>query len=1048
MGRIRVTAVVTVLCCSFLPLRADDAVDFGRKIRPLLADKCFVCHGLDEKHREGGLRLDVQEGLYGKAESGEFAVVPNSPDQSALWKRISATDDTRMPPADSGKSLTPEEAELVRSWIAAGAPWKQHWSLVAPVKPEVPEPRKLEDTSEDSRSTILAWSKSPIDRFILNRLGKEGLKPSPEADREALLRRVTLDLTGLPPSPSEIREFVADQSANAYEKVVDRLLASPHYGEHMARFWLDAARYGDTHGLHLDNYRVMWPYRDWVVRSFNSNMPFDQFTIEQLAGDLLPNPTQDQIVATGFNRCNVTTSEGGALPEEYEVYYTNDRVATMSTVWMGLNMGCVTCHESKFDPFEMKDFYQLYAFFNNLDGPVMDGNAQDTAPFVRIMTDEQKTQLASMDQKINDLTAVLTNPCEPADIAQKHWEQEWSEQQKQAADWCQVVPEKFASSGGATIEKLEDSSLLFSGVNAPKDTYEVSGTSCLTKVTAVRLEGLTHPSLSHGGAGRSENSNVVLSEFEVDVCPVTDGEPQWKPAKLVRAWADHEQPDGNFRIANAIDGKLDTGWAINGHNRRENRVAIFQLETPECCDNGVRIRVRLKHESIFAQHQFGRIRISTTSADKIPQMSTQDIPGDIVAILGVASDKRDEKQAANLREFFRSKICTEPLICSARDELVATKKSRMDLESSLPLSLVWKEKPELKPAYILTRGAYNKPGAEVFRNTPAALPPLTLSAEGAKPTRLDLAKWLVSPQHPLTARVIVNRFWQQYFGTGIVETSEDFGSQGSVPSHPELLDWLAVDFRESGWDVKRLQRMIVTSTAYRQSSKLTDALKQTDPRNRLIARGPRYRLDGESIRDLALCASGLLVDRMGGPSVKPYQPEGIWEAVAYTDSNTAKFQRDTGEALYRRSLYTFWKRTAPPPSMVTFDAPSRETCTVRRQRTNTPLAALTLMNDEQFVEASRAMGQRLIQEGGSTPESRIDLAFVLTVGRHPTTEECNVVQGVLNDAIQRYTADPEAATKLIVVGESKPDPAIDPQELAAWTMVSNLLLNLDETVTK
>lgn len=1019
-------------------LPAEETVDFGRKIRPILAEKCFACHGPDAEKREGELRLDTQQGLFGKGDSGETTVTPNRLDQSSIYQRIIlASGDEKMPPPNSDKLLTADEIQQIKLWIEQGAKWQQHWSLVAPVRPAVP--------AADGQT----WPRNEIDRFISQRHKKEGLRPQDEADKFALLRRVNYDLTGLPPTPAEILSFMADRTPEAYEHVVDRLLKSPHYGEHMARFWLDAARYGDTHGLHLDNYRVMWPYRDWVVRAFNANMPFDQFTIEQLAGDLLPNASQEQLIATGFNRCNVTTSEGGALSEEYEVYYTNDRVATMSTVWMATSMGCVTCHDNKFDPYEMKDFYQLYAFFNNLDGPVMDGNARDTAPSMLIMNDSQRAELARMDKRLAELSQITAAPNAEMDQSQLDWEIAYKEMMREPAEWTVLVPERYDSARSASFEKLEDNSLLVGGTNANQDVYEISGSVAGNAITAVRLEGLVHPSLSQGGAGRSPNSNVVLTEIELEFAPIsTSQSPLWQPAKLSRAWADYEQADGNYKIANAIDGKPETGWAIAGHQRRENRLAIFGLEKPIECGEGALLRVRLRHESIYAQHQFGRIRLATTTARKIPQFESAQVPAEIVKVLDIDVSKRDDKQRTQLRDYYRANITGDAVMRQAFKDSAAAKKQKSEFESALPLSLIWRDAAKSKAAHILLRGAYDKKGAEVVRNTPAALPPMVSVARGATPTRLDLANWLLSANHPLTARVIVNRYWQQFFGTGIVETSEDFGSQGSQPQFPELLDWLAVDFRESGWNVKRIHKMMLMSATYRQSATAAPGSREADPQNRLLARGPRFRMDGETIRDTALAASGLMVKTVGGPSVKPYQPEGIWEAVGYTDSNTAKFSRDSGDALYRRSLYTFWKRTAPPPAMVNFDAPSRETCSVRRSRTNTPLAALVLMNDEQFVEASKALARRVILEGGEEDGLRMDYAFLLTVGRPPTSAETAVVGEVLNDAKHRYQQDLEAAGKLISVGESKADPKLNPAEQAAWTMVANLLLNLDETITK
>ncbi len=1016
---------------------AADSVDFGRQIRPLLAEKCFSCHGLDDETRETDMRLDTQEGLYAEVGSGELVIRPGNSAKSAIYTRLITDDeDERMPPADAEKQVTPEEIELIKRWIDQGAPWQQHWSLVTPERPSVP----------DSGHGDERWSRNVIDRFVLARLDKASLAPSPEADRITLLRRVTLDLAGLPPTPQEIDNFLADTTDQAYEKVVDRLLKSQHYGEHMARYWLDAARYADTHGLHLDNFRQMWPYRDWVINAFNSNMPFDQFTIEQLAGDLLPNPTLDQQVATGFNRCNVTTSEGGVIPEEYYVHYTNDRVSTVSTVWMGISMGCVTCHEHKFDPYAMKDFYQLFAFFNSLDGPVMDGNKKDTAPVVKVASASQRTQLASLSRRISVLSQVMNAPISELDDAQRAWESNLRDRLADDSKWRILVPETFKSDGGAAHANLEDQSILVSGENPAKEVYEITAITGTEGLTAIRLEGLTHESLASGGAGRSSNGNVVLTEIELEAAPVAKPD-QWQPIKLVRAWADHEQTNGDFKIGNAIDGKHDTGWATAGHQRREDRTAIFMAKSPFGYESGTRLRVRLRHESMYKQHQFGRIRLAVTSKEGIPQMDGGFAPAEIVRLVSIEADERTDSQRSQIRRHYRHNVSEDELLKQTRENLAALEQESTELDESLPTTLVWKEKSEPKPAYILVRGAYDKQGEQVHRDTPAALPPLLVS-EGEPPTRLDLAKWLLSPEHPLTSRVTVNRFWQQYFGVGIVETTEDFGSQGKPPSHPLLLDWLAVDFRQSGWDVKRLQKLIVMSSTYRQASKHVPEKSAKDPNNLLLWRGPRFRLDAEAVRDTALAASGLLVRTIGGPSVKPYQPPGIWHSVGYTDSNTANFERDSGEALYRRSLYTFWKRTAPPPTLVTLDAPSRENCTVRRTRTNTPLAALALMNDEQFVEAARHMAERVMKEGGRGDGQRASYAFRLATSRIPTDAELRVLLDVYRSALARFKSDRSAAEKLVAVGDSEHDESHDVCELAAWSMVSSMVLNLDETITK
>ncbi len=839
MTTLRTPLLLAALLAAGGPTVTAQSVDFGRQIRPLLADRCFSCHGLDDENRESEMRLDTRQGLYGPVESGGLAVVAGDPQESVIYQRMISEDESeRMPPVDSGKKLSPEEIDLVRRWIAQGATWQRHWSFVPPARPQIPPVADLD------------WPRNSIDFFVLARLDREGLQPSPPADQVTLVRRVTYDLTGLPPTAGQIDAFLADDSADAYERLVDRLLASESYGEHMARYWLDAARYGDTHGLHLDNFRMMWPYRDWVINAFNQNMPFDQFTIEQLAGDLLPNPTRDQLIATGFNRCNVTTNEGGVIPEEYYVHYTNDRVATLSTVWMGLSLGCAKCHNHKFDPFEQKDFYQLFAFFNSLDGPVMDGNRQDTPPTLQLPTARQAEEQGRLRSEIQQLTQLLASPLPQVDAAQQAWE-------------------------------------------------------------------------------------------------------------------------------------------------------------------------------------------ATGPTDK-----------EIAETITVAPPLRTEAQRKKLRDYFRQHVSTDEQIVQARQDLAQRQERLKQLNDQIPTTLIWKELAEPKPAYVLIRGAYDKQGEQVDRRTPSALPPLPELPAGETYTRLHLARWLVSKDHPLTSRVIANRLWQQCFGTGIVETAGDFGSQGSPPSHPQLLDWLAVELRDNGWNIKRLQKLIVMSATYRQSSRMTPEGIRRDPQNRLLARGPRIRMDAEMIRDTALFASGLLVQKMGGPSVKPYQPPGIWEAVGYTDSNTAKFQRDRGEALYRRSIYTFWKRTAPPPTLVTLDAPSRETCTVRRSRTNTPLAALAMMNDEQFVEASRHLAQGILKAPLPGDRDRAVAAFRRVTCRQPNDDEVAVVLDAYRTHLSHYQSDPESAKALVSVGESVADQGLDPVQLASWTMVANMLLNLDETVTK
>lgn len=1015
-------------------LQAEEDIDFSRDIRPILADKCFACHGPDAAHREGGFRLDQKESALGTAESGEHPIVPGAPDRSELIARISSQDESlQMPPTSTNKPLTADEITLLKRWIAEGASWQEHWAFLTP---QLPEPPAVDGQG---------WVRNEIDRFVLARLQQVGLTPNTEADRATLLRRVTFDLTGLPPTPEEVRAFLADNSPEAYEKVVDRLLASPRYGEHMARFWLDAARYGDTHGLHLDNYREFWPYRDWVVRAFNQNMPFDQFIVEQNAGDLLPNPTEDQLIATGFNRAHVTTSEGGSIAEEVRMRNVVERVTAFGTIFLGATFECTRCHDHKFDPVTMEDFYSLYAFFNSIDGSPLDGNKKDHAPVLKVPSTEQKAQLARYDAEIATLQQRLNGDWPELVAAQRLWEQALLRDETAGElVWETVIPQQFTSRGGAELALLDDQSLLASGTNPAQEVYEVQGRLGAGTWRGVRLEGLLHESLTNGGAGRSSNSNVVLTEFEVysASAPAEGAEPNWQRAKLSKAWADHEQPDGDFKINNAIDGKPQTGWAIQGHAKKEPRTALFQFETPITSEAEHWVKVVLKHESIYAQHQFGRIRLALTQQTPI----RTDVPAEILAIINIEPEQRDQKQVNQLQKHYREEVTTDAAYIDVRNQLAAQQKARTDLDNTIPTTLIWKEKAKPEPARILKRGEYDQPGDEVTRRTPLYLPPMPVEASQ---DRLGLAQWLIDPQNPLTARVTVNRFWQQLFGTGIVKTSEDFGLQGEPPSHPLLLDWLAVTFLQDGWDVKQLMKRMVLANSYRQASVITPEKLQRDRANRLLSRGPRFRLDAEMLRDQALFVGGLLVEQQGGPSVKPPQPDGLWKAVGYSGSNTVKFVADQGpEKVHRRTLYTFVKRTAPPPQMNIFDGPSREACTVRRERTNTPMQALLLFNDPQYVEAAIALATRGMTAGGDDQYAVARELLWLALQREPnSTEIDSLVQGYQAD-LETFQSAPEEAEKLVnlattPVAADKAKPA-----LAAWTMAANLLLNLDEVVTK
>ncbi|HVR74870.1 MAG TPA: PSD1 and planctomycete cytochrome C domain-containing protein [Planctomycetota bacterium] len=1152
-------------------------VDFNRDVRPILSDKCYTCHGPDEGERKAKLRLDGKEGMFAARTSGA-PVVPGESAKSLVHARITArSPDDRMPPPESGKTLTDDQIDVIRRWINQGAEWSGHWSFIAPRRPPVPATDDVGDDVEPAQN--------PIDHFLRARLESAGLKPSPPADPVTFIRRVTLDITGLPPTPQEVDAFVADRSSGAREKLVDRLLSSPRYSEHMTRYWLDTVRYGDSHGLHFDNERSLWPYRDWVIRAFDQNKPFDAFTVEQLAGDLLPNPTLEQRIATGFNRCNVSTSEGGSIDEEVLVRYAVDRVEAAGTVWLGLTVGCAVCHDHKFDPISQKEFYQLFAFFNSFEENAMDGNAILPPPFVKVPAPEQVVQIASLEKETQALRERLDGPLPEVDEAEEKWALALAERLK--GTWRVLEPAQAASTNGATLRKLDDGSVLAEGPSPDKDVYDVTAPAPREPITAIRLEALRHESQPGAGAGRADNSNFVLSEVEISVTfPAVAGAGQ-RPAQAVAflsAQADYSQKD--FDISKAIDGKSDTGWAIDGPTRKEDRTAVFFPAQPILVEEGALLRLRLLQEH-GARHTIGRFRVSVSSdpalapavlspwsavgpftaanggeafekdfgpeanldlaaayqdgklkwkeranlADGQVHAFGQEVgatylyrtirspgerkmtvslgsddglklwlngklvleknisraaaPGQEQAVLHLAAgenrlllkivnlggpsgfyfkptgdeapsevlhlgpvlavlpDRRSEADRKRLRDHYRGNYSNEWRSLQAR--AVELEKKTQEIEAQVPGTMVTKEMEKRRDAFILRRGEYTQKGEKVSPGVPAVLPPL---GEGDPTNRLGFARWLVRRDHPLTARVTVNRFWQQYFGVGIVKTAVDFGSQGEWPVHPELLDWLAVDFIESGWDVKRLQKLIVTSAAYRQTTLVTPEALEKDPENRLLSRGPRFRMDAEMIRDSALAIGGRLVERVGGPSVKPYQPSGIWEAVGFLGSNTAIYKADQGDALYRRGLYTFWKRTAPPPALSLFDAPSRETCTALRPRTNTPLQALAMMNDVQFFEASRHLAERMMREGGAEPEDRLAHAFRLATSRRPRADELEVLLETFNAHLAEFEADAGAALQAVSVGDSKRDESLDVKALAAYTMAANLILNLDETLTK
>ena len=1034
------------------------ALSFNRDIRPILSNNCFACHGPDEKQRETDFHFDTKEGAF--AEEG--IIVPGSAAKSTLIKMITHPDpEKRMPPADSGHSLTAKQIELLRRWIDEGAKWDTHWAYTAPVRSEPP-------------AVPGDWVRNPIDQFILARLSREGLKPSKEADKATLLRRLAYDLTGLPPTPAELDAFLADRSPDAYEKRVDALLNSPHYGERMAVPWLDAARYADTHGYHIDSARGMWPWRDWVIGALNRNLPYDQFTIEQLAGDLLPNATRDQKVASGFNRNHMINFEGGAIADEYQVEYVIDRVEATSTAFMGLTMGCARCHSHKFDPVTHKEFYQFFAFFNNVPEVGLDGRRGNAVPMLLLTTPAQQKVLDDLDREIEEHEKALGD--EAVAPAQRAWE-ETVIARLPSRDRADGIDRK-----GLTAHYELDGS--FSDVSGRfQHGRMVSGDPTFDAGQigrAVTFDGDTE--VSFGAAGSFDRGD---------------------PFSLA-VWM---RPRGNLPIS--VFQTLDNATRRRGFEWRIDDLQLFDIQrwagrliislTSEAPANAIQVRTRDRiklgewNHVVMAYDGSGKARGLTVhlngesmAVDVLKDALTGPISSDAPltvghgafgpayvgqlddlrtynrvlteaeiddlaahyrprAILSGINGKRSKEQAEYLRDYFLTSAAPDPLL-GLYAELQALEKQRDELKKPIPTAMVMAELEKRRESFVLARGDYRNQTEKVQPGVPAMLPPL---AAGAPLNRLTLARWLVQPGHPLTSRVAVNRFWQMYFGTGIVKTQEDFGVQGEPPVHPELLDWLATEFVRTGWDVKAMQRLIVTSATYRQSSAVTPALVEKDPENRLLARGPRFRMPAEMIRDTALAASGLLNDEIGGPSVLPYQPKGIWEELAFGDGFSAQsYEQSHGKDLYRRGMYTFWKRTAPPASLATFDAPDREKCTGRRALTNTPLQALVLLNDPTYVEAARALAQRTLVDGGKDEKSRVAYAFRLATARLPSGKESGVLRKLLESELASFARNPDAAVKLVNVGESPRDKRLDPTVLAAWTTVTSVILNLDETVTK
>ncbi len=1161
-------------------------IRYGRDIRPILSDRCFLCHGPDRDHQKAGLRLDIREEAIAPREDGA-AIVPGDPEASEIWRRINSHDpDEVMPTPESGKStLSPAERELIRRWIEMGAPYEAHWAFEAPVSPAAPV------VTDDS------WARGDIDRFIQAELERAGARPSPEAEPQDLVRRIYLDLTGLPPTPEETDAYLADGRADRYERLVAQLLTQEPYAsrtaERLAVPWLDIARYADTSGIHMDAGRQMWLWRDWVLEAFRTNKPYDRFIVEQVAGDLIPSATVDQIVASGFNRAHVTTDEGGAINEEYLLEYAVDRVNTVGTAFLGLSVGCARCHDHKFDPITIDDFYSLVAFFNSNEEPGIYSQVPDAnralEPYIEVPRAEDASRLS-----------ILAEAEARARGAQRaSGESEAAE----LAAFTQSVRGRFqaasarvvsaTSRDGAELTVESDGSVVARGANPASDEHTIVLRTDATGLRLVLLEALLDPSFGGGSrVGRAPNGNAVLDGVTVEAISVADPSLR-ETVELAWAWADTEQADGDYRVVNALASDDGRHWAVGAHQADGARAALFASARPFGFEGGTELRIHLDYDSPYAQHVLGRVRLTPLAADDaaiaaLPEASSawyiagpfygapgeayrtdygpelepmlalgktfgpegnpgswryapgvleatpvrlaESVGAEFVArqvwspdarrldlsfgsddglVLFVNGRKVHENQAqrgvapdqdrvsvelAPGQNFLVAKVVNtggaagfyhraipaetvwdqrmvalglpegavrgevverardvwrerfSPTYVAASKEIARIESERATLLASTPRTMVMREMATPRETFVHARGLYD----QADRNRPVSRRvPTVLGAmpDDAPRNRLGLAEWLVSDENPLTARVTVNRVWELFFGNGLVRTSDDFGLQGEWPTHPELLDHLAVRFREGGWDMHALVRDIVTSATYRQASRVRPEVAARDPGNRLLASFPRQRLSAEAIRDQALFVGGLLEERFGGPSVKPYQPEGLWQEVAMLQSNTRVYEQGKGEDLWRRSLYTYWKRAAPPPTMLTFDAPTREFCSTKRLVTNTPLQSLALWNDPQFVEAARAAAARVLADAPDD-RARATLLFRRATGTQPSSAALERLLATLDELRARYQSAPEDARQLVMVGESSVGRELPPEELAAWTLVANAILSSDATIVK
>ena len=989
-------------------------IDFARDIRPLLSDNCFSCHGPDARQRKAGLRLDTRDGALADHD-GVSAVVPGKPGESELIRRITAADeDDLMPPPDSGKQLDADQKALLQRWIAAGAEYDLHWAYKPVTRPEPPK------VSDDS------FIRNDIDRFVLAAMRAQGHEPAREADRRTLIRRLSFDLTGLPPAWEQVRAFAADRSPRAFEARVDQLLTSPHYGERMAVFWLDLVRYADTMGYHSDNVQTKPLYREYVINAFNDNLPFDQFTREQLAGDLMPGATRRQRIASGYNRLNMTTREGGSQPKEYIAIYLGDRVRNVSAVWMATTLGCTECHDHKYDPFTSRDFYSLGAFFADLEETPVGPQKYTPLPTAaqQVEVDELKKQIPTLESALNTQTPAL-------DAALAKWE-------ASQVQWTVLEPSAAVAANGTTLAIRDDRSILASGHLPDVDTYTVTLNAAPTGMRAFRIEVLPDDSLPKKGPGRAGNGNFVITEVIVQA----DG----KPVPLRNATASFEQtlanqnnPYKKWSAASAIDGDArgaSFGWAVLPKVGAAQRLVF---EAAEAIDAAGELTVILK-QAHGTQHTLGRFRIFATAHTGEVTVDSASPPKNIADILAVPLAKRSDDQKKTVAAHFRS---FTPELADKRRELADLKARVKQLEKAFPTSLISVRLAKPRTVRILPRGNWQDESGPVLQpDIPARL---GAAGRESRASRSDLADWVVSRDNPLTARVMVNRLWAMCFGRGLATPLDDFGAQGTPPTHPELLDWLAADFMDHGWDIKRTLKLLVTSGAYRQASVTDAAVMAADPQNKWLARQGRWRLDAEMVRDNALAVSGLLAKPIGGASVKPYQPAGYWKHLNFPKR---KWSHDNGASQYRRGLYTFWCRTFLHPSMLAFDAPTREGCVAERTRSNIPQQALVLLNDPTYVEAARVFAERILQQGGDTDAERLDWAFQRALSRGPSVAERDILLRLAKERSDYFAEDTEASRAAATAGEWPAAPALKPEQVAAWASVARTILNLYETTSR